>query len=191
MKYLFLVSVSCLLLTFSCKKPGLFTKDLIKNGNVEAGNNAPEDWQIVEGEYSIGWSGERYRSGAKSLTIQNSDDTTGTSVWILQIDDVSKILKNKKLKLDVWIETEDIGGTGYGESEGVFFSIKGFTGSGSWSYSTLGNQLIVGSQDWTLYSIITDGVVPSNTTDIIITLGMGAFTEGRVWFDDMSLYYVN
>ena len=180
-----------MLLAFSCQKPGLFKANLIENSDVEAGNNSPDDWRIVNNGYSIGWAGERYRSGAKSLTIQNINDTTGGSLWILEIDDVSVLRKNKKLKLDLWIMTEEISGTGFGESEGVYFSIEGLDGQDQWKYTSLGNQLIVGSQDWTMYSLTTDVAIPANTTEIKVKLGLGAFTQGRVWFDDISLYYVN
>ena len=180
-----------MLLTFSCNKPGLFNSDLVQNSDVEDGNNGPLDWQIVNGEYSIGWTGERYRSGEKSLTIQNNEDTTGSSNWILEIDDVTKLRKGKRLRLEVWIMTEDVVGTGFGDSEGIFFKIDGTNPQDTWEYTSLGNQLIVGSQDWTLYRLTTTKTIPTNTSNVTITLGMGAFTEGRVWFDDISLFYVN
>jgi len=156
--------------------------DIIKNGNIEEGEQTPAYWAFAvvgQNKYVSDWSMERYRNFNHSLkiAIQSIDDGGAFAYWWQLIE--SDIPHNKCLILKAHIKTENI------SPPGINIAVRTDGPNRVLGFADL-KSTVKGSEDWTSYSVCLPPV-DFKTEKIYIFLIIYPKTTGVVYFDDISL----
>jgi len=187
MKTQILFSVLILLLFLEACKEEYIPTELLLNGNVELGSNNPDSWwKKTNTDYVLAWDDEESYSPSKSLKISNQlADSTDFAFWAQTLYD--NIPNGENITLKVKIKGNITG-------DGVSIVIRGdddswYTGGDAeQSATTQFNTHIVGTFDWTEYSLTMENV-GEEITVLNVYLILLPNTVGEVYFDDISLSY--
>ena len=135
-------------------------------------------------DFIAGWSNTEAVSGIRSLSLSDAAGTTGFfSFWAqtIAVSDASGMT----LELSVAIKVSDLQG------EGVAIAIRGDDASRrngeaeAW-VTTRGSILVLGTQDWTTYSVQLEGLEPA-IDQITVYLMYLPNSSGTAFFDDAVL----
>lgn len=183
--YLSLTFILTGFLLSSCEKEELV--DLIVNGNVEKGMTYPDDWWSNDGDdkYNTKWNPLEYYSPKRSIVISTKTaDSINIAYWGQSIKDNLPIGQVVTLKVKIKAALD---------GEGASIVIRGDDNYSLYSraeqfVTTQGESPIIGTFDWTEYSITLDNV---DATTIMLTVYLVYLpnTTGEVYFDDISLTY--
>lgn len=164
------------------------SNELLTNGDMEMGTTLPTAWfqSAPCQNNTMVWTEEEAFSPGKSLKISNS--TAGSeciSFWGQTFN--TDIPTGKSLTLRVRIK-------GQLEGQGVSIVIRGddtpdISGNAEQFATTQGDLPIIGTFDWTEYSISLDNVEAS-TLSLTVYLVYLPETTGDVFFDDVSLEFL-
>jgi hypothetical protein len=165
---------------------------MLQNTDVESGNTLPTGWLFAVSDTSdagfvSAWSTEEAVSPTHSLKIAQEDvaNPAAFAFWAQMIN--TGIPHGKDLTLTASIKTDLVG-------PGVAIVIRGDdtdppSGSAEAFATTQGVITITGEEDWTEYWV-TMPEVPDDILTITVYLIFGVNSTGIVYFDDITLTYV-
>jgi hypothetical protein len=185
---LFIISI--LIISSSCNddspNPGVI--QLLINSSVEAGNQKPNKWYVgPEGTYQTSWTDEHSFTGEKSLLISSDNDVGEFSYWYQSVG--KDIPYGRRLRLSSMIKLDNVDPN----SDGVAIAVRGDDQDRQrvYFYTTQGDIPIRGDQDWTKFSVDMKSNIQEEATRLWVFLILGNNTEGRVYFDDITLKTIN
>lgn len=176
-----------ILLITGCSEDEIEPRQLIKNGDVEIGSIAPNNWWNNKGSdtFLLNWSDQESFSGNKSLRISaQTADPDNFAFWAQTIS--TDLPTGEDVTLSAKIKGDLIG-------EGVSIVIRGDdtvepSGVAEQFVTTQGTSPISGVFDWEDYSVKL-GNIDASTQSLTIYLLYLENTTGEARFDDISLTY--
>ena len=184
--------LSCLafgiFLVFGCSEEEIESRQLLKNGDVEIGSIAPNNWwnnNNGSDVFLLNWSDQQSFSGSKSLrTSAQTPDPDNFAIW------AQTISTDLPTGMDITLRAKIKGDL---TGDGVSIVIRGDdtvepSGRAEQFATSQQTSNISGDFEWSEYSIkladIDDGI--KSLTVYLIFLEN---TTGEVYFDDISLTY--
>jgi hypothetical protein len=165
---------------------------ILQNTDVESGDGLPTAWLLagadtVAGGFRITWSTEEAVSLTHSLKVSREvlDTPEPFAFWAQRIS--TDIPTGKRLTLTASIKVDLAG-------PGAAIAIRGDdtdppSGNAEAFATTQGCIALTGEDDWSEYSV-TMSEVPDDILSITVYLILGANTTGTVYFDDITLTYL-
>ena len=182
-----LLSIILILLIINCGKENRI--ELLHNSSVEQGDDSPYSWRTWHSYHSATeWTTEHYVSRSHSLKISRNSTTTGygPASWEQIINNY--VPAGIELTLSLSIKLENIIGNG------VSFFVMCFDadhpdGIPEAFATSRDNISLMGTKNWTRYSIKIYNT-PKNIQCLVVNLRSSGSTTGTVYFDDISLSYI-
>lgn len=185
---LFIISI--LIISSSCNddSPNPDVIQLLINSSVEAGNQQPNKWYVgPEGTYQTSWTYDHSFTGVKSLLISSDNDIGEFTYWYQSI--IEDIPHGSRMRLSSMIKLDNVDPN----SDGAAIAVLGDDQDRQrvFFYTTQGDIPIRGDQDWTKFSVDMKSNIQEEVTRLWVFLILGNNTEGRVYFDDITLETIN
>jgi hypothetical protein len=165
---------------------------LLQNPDVEDGNDLPTEWfsaiaDTVASGFTTTWSTEEAVSPTHSLKINREiiENPDAFAFWAQRFN--TGIPNGKKITLTASIKTDLTG-------PGAAIVIRGDdtdppAGSSEAFVTTQGLVSITGEENWREYWV-SMSEVPADILSITVYLILGTNTNGTVYFDDITLTYL-
>lgn len=199
MKLILIVLCAAALVAGSCSKSSdpqavvIPAKELLVNPSAESGSTTPDSWfpfatNPLGTVYTSAWSNATAFAGTHSLKI-TAEGTNGPNFlyWAQTVLYDANTMSGKSLSLKVMIKTDKVEASSGNYGVGVFLNVIDNNNNVIESANTASVGNIVGTNDWTRYTVTTKNVITTNTKYVAVVLALGTATTGTVYFDDMSL----
>jgi len=184
---LFIIPI--LIISSSCNddSPNPDVIQLLINSSIEAGNQQPNKWYVgPEGTYQTSWTDDHSFTGVKSLLISSDNDVGEFTYWSQYIGE--DIPHGRRLRLSCMIKLDNVDPN----SDGVSIAVRGDDDQqGVFFYTTQGDVPIRGNEDWAEFSIDMKSNIPDEVTRMWVFLILLDNTQGKVYFDDITLETIN
>jgi hypothetical protein len=164
---------------------------LLRNTNLSDSFDNVSPWSAVTSPgFNLGISEEVFRSGNRSIFIENTDifnENTGN--WT-QVYNGDMPASGQRVRLRVHLKGENI--RLFTEESNVFVSLRFLpvedsSGSSAGRFTSSQRQIRVeGSFDWRTIELVVN-FVPEDVESIAVFLVMGRRVTGKVYFDDITL----
>jgi hypothetical protein len=145
---------------------------MIPSGWFVAGNN-PE-------HYEFGKDDKIVHSGSVSAYITSKEKEPAGFGTLMQDFDAKKY-RGKRIQVSSFMKTDDVKGW-----SAMWMKVEGY-GREQLAFDNMFNRKIVGTTDWTEYSIVLDVAEDAK----FIAFGMLLSGAGKVWMDDSSFTEVS
>lgn len=164
----------------------------ILNPSVEEGTDVPSNWYYSEADSLITqqglWAMNTGFESSRSLKISLSSESIEYVYWAQTR--VARPRNGKTMILKAQVRADNIVG------QGATLILRGDNseepkGEGESLATSQGSAKIVGSHDWTEYEVIIEGGMDKNTQSVSIYLAFLPETTGTVYFDEISLGYID
>ena len=185
-----LLAISFLLYLPSCNdnSPDPDVIQLLINSSVEAGNQQPNKWWVGPGgSHQTSWTNGHSFTGEKSLLISSDNDVGEFTYWYQSVGEDIPI--GRRLRLSSMIKLDNVDPN----SDGVSIAVRGDDKDQQsvFFYTTQGDVPIRGNADWEKYSIEMKSNIPDEVTRMWVFLILLDNTQGKVYFDDITLETIN
>jgi hypothetical protein len=128
--------------------------------------------------YTFTLDGEAFRSGARSLRIDNvGPEPYGALYQVLP----AAALRGKTLRFSAWLKTRDAKGNVYGSGAGL--KLQSMRGGYIVDHAQMRMDSVGGTTDWARYEV---HLKVASTADQI-EVGVNLFGPGSAWLDDAAL----
>ena len=188
-----LAIIAALTLSTSCSnvtEPEVLTQ-LLLNSNMETGETNPEHWghfttTSIDSPYEFRWATDEYMSENHSLMIslENGPNYNQISCWTQSVILTPGEYSGKNLILEASLMMKNV----HSIWRGIFMSIDTYNAQGRLlkSTNTQDNRKILGTRYW--YTCTLQQLnIPNNVRQIVVRVGLGMYTSGTVYFDDVTL----
>jgi hypothetical protein len=143
---------------------------------------APDGWVAIQHagplSYTFTLDGEVFRSGARSLRIDNvGPEPYGALYQVLP----AAALRGKTLRFSAWLKTRDAKGNVYGSGAGL--KLQSMRGGYIVDHAQMRMDSVGGTTDWARYEV---HLKVASTADQI-EVGVNLFGPGTAWLDDAAL----
>lgn len=193
-KWLWGVPGLCLLAATACRPTvppdDIFGNDLLGNTSVELGDSLPQYWTYSEGDSAVFtedlWTSSQGSEGQRALKIQRTSEVLDHFTWRQTL--VNRVQRNKALVLRVMIRTENL------SDPGAALMIRADNteepkGPAEQLVSSQGFVDILGSQEWTAYSLHLPEGLDRGLESLSVYLVLLPEATGTVYFDEITLAY--
>lgn len=148
-----------------------FSDNLLVNPSFEEGLTG---WSIPEGMATV--SHQRH-IGAQSIEFHNPD----SSVYKFITQEITP-MPGKRVRISAWAKGQNV--QSKSRDRGIFIFVQAYDANGKHLGGTYRHGYI-GTFDWLYLERLYQ--VPSNTTKVVVGMGMRKRTTGKVWFDDITI----